>query len=66
MEHDLLGIPPQPGSMAALAIGLRRTGTCLTHQPIETTGLDDPRTIGVCTGCGANMLHDDHGNWTLA
>lgn len=66
MEHDLLGIPPQPGSMAALAIALRRTGTCLTHQPVDTTGITDPRPVGVCTGCGANMIQDDHGNWTIA
>lgn len=66
LEHDLLGVQPEPGSMAALAIALRRTGTCLTPQPIETTGLADPRPTGMCTGCGANMIQDDHGDWLIA
>lgn len=66
MEHDLLGIKPEPGTAAALAIGLRRTGTCLQHQPIDTTAINDPRHNGLCTRCGQHMIRDDHGNWRLA
>lgn len=66
LEHDLLGIQPEPGSHAALAIALRRTGTCIRHQPVEVTSFSDPRPVGLCTGCGANMVLNDTGHWELA
>ena len=66
LENDLLGIKPEPGSFAAMAVALRRTGICLTRQPVETTSLDDPRPTGMCTGCGANMVQDDDGDWLVA
>ena len=58
LEHNLLGIPPQPGTAAALVIGMRRLGTCTEHEPVETTGLGE-RPNGLCTRCGAAMLLDD-------
>ncbi|MFF6829629.1 hypothetical protein [Streptomyces longwoodensis] len=66
LEHDLLGIKPEPGTAAALAIGLRRLGTCFEHQPVETTTLGDPQPTGLCTRCGAAMLLDEHGHWRVA
>lgn len=65
LEHDLLGIPPQPGTAAALVIGLRRIGTCLEHEPVETTSLGE-RASALCTRCGAAMLQDDDGEWRTA
>jgi hypothetical protein len=64
LEHDLLGIKPEPGSMAALAIALRRTGTCLKHQPVEVTSLEDPRRNAICSGCGTTMV-ENNGEWTV-
>jgi hypothetical protein len=66
MENDLLGIPPEPGTPAALAIALRRTGTCTTHQVIETTGLSDRFPVGLCTRCGKHMVEDPSGTWHVA
>lgn len=66
LEHDLLGIKPEPGSMAALTIAMRRTATCLEHQPIETTTFSDPYTTAMCAGCGGVMVQGDDGAWQLA
>jgi hypothetical protein len=65
LEHDLLGIKPEPGTAAALAVALRRTGTCITHTPVETTALSGSQPTALCTGCGANMVETGHG-WTVA
>lgn len=66
LEHDLFGVQPEPGSAAALHIALRWTGTCLTHRPIETTGFGDPRSVGMCLGCGRSMIQQDDGRWVIA
>lgn len=66
MEHDLFGIKPGPGSMAALVVALRRTGVCVTHHPVDVTRLGDPRPVGLCTGCGRHMVQGDDGEWTIA
>jgi hypothetical protein len=65
LEHDLLGIAPTPGTAAALAVALRRTGTCVTHQPIDVTGLADSRPNAICGPCG-QLLVNTNGEWTLA
>lgn len=66
LEHDLYGIQPQPGTMAALAIGLRQTGTCLQHTPIDTSTLGDARPVGICQRCGRAMLLNENGDWVVA
>lgn len=65
LEHDLLGIPPEPGSAAALTIAMRRTGKCVEHQPVETTGFGEARPNGLCTQCGVVMVLDE-GEWRVA
>jgi hypothetical protein len=68
LEYEELGIAPQPGTAAALAVGLRafgRLGTCTEHQPIETTNLGDPAPNGTCQGCGQHMIRDN-GDWRIA
>ncbi|WP_394425453.1 hypothetical protein [Streptomyces sp. SGAir0957] len=52
LEHDLLGIAPEPGTAAALTIALRRAGTCFEHDPVETTDFGDTRAHGLCGRCG--------------
>ncbi|MEU5596838.1 hypothetical protein [Streptomyces sp. NPDC020298] len=63
LEHDLFGIQPEPGTAAALVIGLRRAGTCLTHQPVDTTMLGDPVHVGICARCGTSMTLNEDGHW---
>ncbi|MCF0086611.1 MULTISPECIES: hypothetical protein [unclassified Streptomyces] len=65
MEHALFGIQPVPGSAAALALAMRQTGTCLTHQPVETTSFGEPVPNGMCTRCGRPMILDGSGAWTV-
>lgn len=66
LEHDLLGIQPEPSTAAALIIGLRGAGTCLTHQPVDTSTLDSAVRSGLCSRCGRTMILGDGGCWTIA
>ncbi|NIY65774.1 hypothetical protein SMALB_3782 [Streptomyces malaysiensis] len=66
LEHDLLGIPPEPGSMAALTIALRKTADCIEHRPVDTTAVDDPHPTALCEGCGRHMVQDSEGHWQIA
>ncbi|HEY3477976.1 MAG TPA: hypothetical protein VGL02_03670 [Streptomyces sp.] len=72
LEYDELGIQPQPGTAAALVIGLRAlreaATTCTTHHPIETTTFawGRRRRSGLCARCGRDMVMDAEGEWTTA
>ncbi|QJT04369.1 hypothetical protein G9272_32140 [Streptomyces asoensis] len=66
LEHDLLGIPPEPGTAAALVVAMRMTGTCLEHDPADVTGFGDARSSGVCVRCGVRMVLDEDGEWIAA
>lgn len=66
MEHDLLGIKPEPGTAAAAVVALRQVGTCLTHQPVETTVLNDSARNGMCTRCGRILVLNGEGDWVVA
>ena len=64
LEHDLLGIPPKPGTAAAVSIALRQAvANCTAHQPVETTVLGQPGHVGMCTRCGCDMVQDGEGEW---
>jgi len=64
LEHDLLGIPPKPGTAAAFAIALRKAvANCTAHEPVETTTLGHPGNVGVCARCGRDMIQDAEGHW---
>ncbi|TMV00276.1 hypothetical protein FGK60_09665 [Streptomyces sp. DASNCL29] len=66
LEHDLLGISPEPGSPAALTIALRQVGTCFEHDPVDTGTMADARPAGQCARCGRLMIQDDEGCWQVA
>lgn len=67
LEHDLLGIPPRPGSAAALTIALRAAGTCIEHDPADIGTLGDrPGTRVLCTRCGNHLVAGDSGGWAIA
>ncbi|MEU8473749.1 hypothetical protein [Streptomyces hygroscopicus] len=66
LEHDLLGIPPEPGSMAALTIALRRTASCMEHDPVDTSTVSDSHPTALCAGCGRHMVQDSEGRWQVA
>jgi hypothetical protein len=65
LEHDLLGIQPEPGTAAALAVGTRRLGQCWQHKPAATLG-PVPIEEAVCIQCGRQMKLDSEGHWVLA
>ncbi|MFD8805597.1 hypothetical protein [Streptomyces sp. NPDC059597] len=68
LEHDLFGIPPKPGTLAAAVIALRvlrHAGDCLTHEPDMTT-VDTLQQVGRCARCGATVVLGNDGEWTVA
>ncbi|MFJ2717426.1 hypothetical protein [Streptomyces sp. NPDC087437] len=66
LEHDLLGIQPEPGTAAALTIALRNAGNCFEHQPIDATTREDRGRTGLCARCGQSMIQTDGGYWRVA
>lgn len=64
LEHDQLGIQPQPGTAAALVIALRKiAANCTAHQPIDTTPFAQVGRSGMCARCGCDMVQDGGGEW---
>jgi hypothetical protein len=66
LEHDLLGIQPEPGTPAARAVALVKPidqDTCPHDDVIEVTGLGQARPTGLCGRCGAGMVATDIGEW---
>jgi hypothetical protein len=66
LEYDLLGIKPEPGSSAALAVSLRNLGTCYAHQPADITSYGDAGPNAICVRCGQHMVQDSRGRWVIA
>lgn len=67
LEHDLLGIQPEPGSTAAVTIALRKAAAnCSAHEPVETPTFATPGRVGLCARCGCNMIQDGQGEWVKA
>jgi hypothetical protein len=66
LEHDLLGIRPEPGTWAAVTLALRQAGTCLTHRPVDVSVFGEPPgSRVVCAGCGRPMRIGDAGEWQI-
>ncbi|MEU9400574.1 hypothetical protein [Streptomyces sp. NPDC048242] len=65
LEHELFGIPPKPGTVAAVVIALRHAGTCATHQPVDMATMDAPQPVARCARCGATLALRDDGEWTV-
>jgi hypothetical protein len=66
LEHDLLGITPEPGTPAARAVALSKPvdqNACPHEDVIETRELGQARTTGMCRRCGADMVETDTGDW---
>jgi hypothetical protein len=66
LEHDLLGIQPEPGTPAAFAVVLTKLvapDVCPHEGVVETTMLGQARHVGICCRCGADMVEDDAGDW---
>lgn len=66
LEHELLGIHPEPGTPAARAVALAKPvdqTACPHEDVIETTELGQARPTGLCGHCGAHMVADDAEEW---
>lgn len=64
LEHDELGIQPEPGTVAAAVIALRKAvASCTTHQPVDTTPFAQVGRSGMCARCGCDMVQDGDGEW---
>ena len=66
LEHDLLGVIPEPGTRAARAVALSKPvdqNACPHDEVIETPEFGQPRMLGLCRLCGAGMVQNDQGEW---
>ena len=66
LEHELLGITPEPGTPAAHAVARSRPvdkDSCPHDYIIEVTELGQARRTGLCEACGAWMVATDEGGW---
>lgn len=64
LEHDQLGIQPEPGTAAATVVALRKAiANCTAHQPVDITMIGEPGRRGVCARCGCDMVQDGNGEW---
>jgi hypothetical protein len=66
LEHDLLGIEPDPGTPAAHAVALAKPvdqDACPHEDVIDVTLLGQARSTGMCQRCGADMVESDEGDW---
>lgn len=66
LEHDLLGILPEPGTRAARAVAMAKPvdqDTCSHDDVIEVTEMGQVRSTGLCGRCGADMVENDEGDW---
>ncbi|MFF8544783.1 hypothetical protein ACF060_31355 [Streptomyces werraensis] len=66
LEHDLLGIHPEPGTPTARAVVLAKPvdpTACPHDGVVETVELGQARATGLCTACGAGLVANDNGDW---
>lgn len=66
LEHDLLGIRPEPGTRQACAVALAKPADpakCPHDHIIDVTRIQHTRPIGMCERCGADMVQNDDGTW---
>lgn len=68
LEHQLLGISPEPGTSEAMAVEqatpIDQT-KCPHDDVIDVTELGNARPQGMCERCGASMVATDDGSWRL-
>lgn len=66
LEHQLLGITPEPGTSEAMAVAqatpIDQT-KCPHDDVIDVTEMGNARPQGMCERCGASMVADDDGPW---
>ncbi|AKZ60743.1 exported protein of unknown function (plasmid) [Streptomyces ambofaciens ATCC 23877] len=66
LEHELLGITPEPGTPAAHAVARAQPvdpAACPHDDVIDVTEMGQARDMGLCERCGAGMVADDEGGW---
>lgn len=66
LEHDLLGIEPEPGTPGAHAVALARPvdqDTCPHEDVTDVVALGQTPSTGMCAGCGTDVVESDEGLW---
>ncbi|MEB8342114.1 hypothetical protein [Streptomyces endophyticus] len=66
LEHDLLGIEPEPGTPAAYAAALARPldqDACPHEDAMDVIPLGQGRSTGMCAGCDIDVVETDEGLW---
>jgi hypothetical protein len=66
LEHELLGITPEPGTRAARAVALATPvdqEACPHDDIIDISEMGTTRRTGLCGPCGASMVANDEGDW---
>lgn len=66
LEHQLLGIEPQPGTPEAVAVALATPvdqERCPHQQAVDVTQFGQARATALCTACGADLVAGDDGGW---
>lgn len=66
LEHDLLGIEPEPGTPAAFAAALGRPldqDACEHEDAMDVIPLGQGRSTGMCAGCDVDIVETDEGLW---
>lgn len=66
LEHEVLGITPEPGTPAARAVAVSKPvdqDRCPHDDVIDITELGQARRTGLCERCGADMVATDKGDW---
>ncbi|MFF9787132.1 hypothetical protein [Streptomyces nigrescens] len=69
LEHQLLGVTPQPGTPEAMAVAQATPvdqAKCPHDRVIETTELGSQRDEGMCERCGVWLVADDDGTWAVS
>ncbi|MFI5658821.1 hypothetical protein [Streptomyces sp. NPDC051684] len=66
LEHDILGIEPEPGTPAAYAAALSLpldNDACPHEDVMDVVLLGQGRSTGMCAGCDIDIVETDEGLW---
>lgn len=68
LEHDVLGIEPEPGTPAAFTAAAARLlgqDTCPHEDAMDVVSLGQGLSTGMCAGCDSDIVETGEGLWDL-